>query len=120
MEFTEQHAIYLQIADYLCEQILIGTWTEGDRVPSVREMAVSLEVNPNTVARTYAYLQEKGVIAIQRGVGYFVADGGYPSTQALKRDDFIKKDLPRVFKTMDLLQIDFGELRTYYDRHAQN
>ena len=58
MEFHKKDAIYLQIADLMCERILRGTWPENERIPSVRELAVSLEVNPNTVMRTYAYLQE--------------------------------------------------------------
>ena len=53
MEFDQHKPIYLQIADAICERILTGQWPEGDRIPSVRECGVSLEVNPNTVARSY-------------------------------------------------------------------
>ena len=49
MEFTASQAIYLQIADQICERILCGQWKEGERIPSVREMGESIQVNPNTV-----------------------------------------------------------------------
>ena len=59
MKFDDNKAIYLQISDLICENILEGKWNEGYRIPSVRDMAVSLEVNPNTVSRTYALLESK-------------------------------------------------------------
>ena len=74
MEFGDSNAIYLQIADQLSENILLRKWSPGDRIPSVRELAVSVEVNPNTVMRTFNYLQEKGIIYNKRGIGYFVSD----------------------------------------------
>ena len=56
MDFEKKQAIYMQIGDHICENILSGRWNEGERLPSTREMAVSMEVNPNTVMRTYTYL----------------------------------------------------------------
>ena len=53
MEFKDTQSIYLQIADLFCENILLKKWKPGDRIPSVREMAVNIEVNPNTVMRTF-------------------------------------------------------------------
>src|SRR5271169_1688117 len=66
MEFQESQAIYLQIADMLCENVLRGSWKPGDRVPSIRELAESIAVNPNTVVRAYSYLQDHGIIYNQR------------------------------------------------------
>ena len=56
MQFRETASIYLQIADYICEKILLKEWKVDERVPSVRELAMQLEVNPNTVMRTYEFL----------------------------------------------------------------
>ena len=53
MEFGKDQAIYLQIADLICENILSGEWAAETKIPSVRELAINLEVNPNTVMRTY-------------------------------------------------------------------
>ncbi len=116
MDFQSKKAIYLQIADYVCEKILLNLWKEKDKIPSVRELAVSLEVNPNTVVRTYAFLEEKNMITMQRGIGYFVSEGGFLSAMALKKEEFLTEDLPHVFKAMDLLGIDIKELHSLYKK----
>ncbi|MCK5329904.1 MAG: GntR family transcriptional regulator [Candidatus Marinimicrobia bacterium] len=117
MEFRTDQAIYLQISDYICEMILTGKWESGAKIPSIRELAVDIEVNPNTVLRTYAYLQQKEIIFNRRGIGYFVADGASKSTRHLKQDDFISNDLPRLFKTMDVLTISIEELEKLYRQY---
>ncbi|MFO7369759.1 MAG: GntR family transcriptional regulator [Bacteroidales bacterium] len=115
MEFGDSNAIYLQIADHFCENILLGKWNSGDRIPSVREMAVGIEVNPNTVLRTYNYLQEKGIIYNKRGIGYFVSDDGLEKTLQLRKEDFVGHELPRFFKAMSLLNITMDELQVYFE-----
>lgn len=85
MNFKKPKAIYMQIADYICESILAAELKGGDRIQSVREMAAQVEVNPNTVARTFTYLQEKEIIFNKRGVGYFVAEDALEKTKVLKK-----------------------------------
>jgi len=119
MEFQKDQPIYLQIADLICENILSGEWQEETRLPSVRELAISLEVNPNTVMRTFTYLQDKKIIYNQRGIGYFVAAGARELTRALKREDFINAWLPQVFKMMNLLQIDINEVQRLYHNYTK-
>ena len=111
MEFRQNQAIYLQIADHISERILSGTWTEGERIPSIREMSEDIMVNPNTVMRSYNYLQEQGIIYNQRGIGYFVAEGAHQKTLELKKKNFIRRELPRIFRTMDLLHLTCEDLR---------
>lgn len=111
MNFKKPKAIYMQIADYLCESILAAELKGGDRIQSVREMAAQVEVNPNTVARTFTYLQEKEIIFNKRGVGYFVAADALERTKALKKEAFINQFLPEVFKLMELLGISFEDLK---------
>ncbi|MFA8433575.1 MAG: GntR family transcriptional regulator [Marinifilaceae bacterium] len=110
MEFDNQQAIYLQIADHICEHILMGKWIEGERIASVREMAVSIEVNPNTVMRTYSHLQDKGIIFNKRGIGYFVSEGALKEIKEMKKIVFIESELPKLFNTMYLLNISPKEL----------
>lgn len=118
MDFHDNRAIYLQIADLFCENILSGKWNSGDRIPSVREMAVNIEVNPNTVMRTFNYLQEKEIIFNKRGIGYFVAEDGFEKVRSLKKRDFIEKELPRIFKSMDLLNLEIRDLEDLYEKHS--
>jgi len=119
MEFHKKDAIYLQIADLMSERILRGTWPENKRIPSVRELAVNLEVNPNTVMRTYAYLQEHEIIFNKRGIGYFVAADGQQATRQLLKSDFVCNELPRVFNTLELLDLDFDELYALYQAYQE-
>ncbi len=114
MEFRDNQAIYLQIADYFCEKILLKKWQSGEKIPSVRELAVDIEVNPNTVVRTYNFLQEKEIIFNKRGIGYFVAEDGFEKTRDFKKSTFIEQDLPAVFKTIRLLNIDIEEVKTMF------
>ena len=114
MEFRKKDAIYLQIADLMCERILRRHWPEEDRIPAVRELAVDLEVNPNPVMRAYAYLQEEGIIYNKRGIGYFVASNGVQTTRALMKSNFVRNDLPHVFRTLALLDMDLKELHSLY------
>ena len=119
MVFRQNEAIYLQIADLACENVLSGAWQPGDRVPSVRELAGEIEVNPNTVVRTYAYLQDQGIIVNQRGLGYFVAERAPDVTRELMRRTFVSRDLPRVFRTMDLLGMGMDELASLNEARAR-
>lgn len=119
MDFKQQKAIYMQIADYILDNILAERLQTGDRVQSVREMASTVQVNPNTVVRTYNYLQDEGIIFNQRGIGYFVSDDAYEKTRQLKKESFTKQHLPEVFKMMRLLQIDFEDLKEIYQK-SQN
>lgn len=66
--------IYRQIADQVRQAVASGVLRTGDRLPSVREMAVDLAINPNTVAKAYQELEREGVIETPRGRGSFVAD----------------------------------------------
>ncbi len=116
MEFRESQAIYLQIADYICEAILIEKWKEGDRIPSVRELAVNMEVNPNTAMRTFNYLQDKGIIFNKRGIGYFINEDGKSKTLELMREDFIYLEIPRFVKSMKLLDVSLSDIERYYKK----
>ncbi len=116
MDFRESQAIYLQIADYICETILKDKWQGGARIPSVRELAVSMEVNPNTVMRTFNYLQEKGIIFNKRGIGYFITEEGKSKTMELKKQEFIEEQIPRFIKTMKLLGIEMKDFEKFYSQ----
>ena len=94
MKFKESKSIYLQIADRICDEILQGQYTEEERIPSVREYAATVEVNANTVVRTYDYLQGQEIIHNKRGIGYFVSAGAKDRIIALRKNTFLHEDLP--------------------------
>ncbi|MES2417875.1 MAG: GntR family transcriptional regulator [Bacteroidota bacterium] len=114
MEFRDNKAIYLQIAEYVCEHILLTKWAADEKIPSVRELAVELEVNPNTVMRTYELLQNKNIIMNKRGIGFFVTDTAVVNVKDYRKTQFMEEELPVVFRNVYLLNIDFDELQSRY------
>jgi DNA-binding transcriptional regulator YhcF (GntR family) len=119
MQFNQSQSIYLQIADYVCEKILLKQWKADDKVPSVRDLAVQLEVNPNTVMRTYDWLQQLGIIYNQRGIGFFVAADGLLNALAQRKKEFLEKELPIFFRNLYLLDMEPDDLKTPYEQFKQ-
>ena len=65
--------MYLQIMDQIKQKIAVGDWAAGEEIPSIRQLAVSLQVSVITVKRAYLELEREGVIVTQHGKGSFVA-----------------------------------------------
>jgi DNA-binding transcriptional regulator YhcF (GntR family) len=110
MDFKETQPIYMQITDWSCEQILLGNWQSEDRAPSVRELGALLEVNPNTVARAYEFLDKKEIFINKRGVGFFISPNAVDKIREFRKKRFFEEELPVVFKTMKLLNIGIEEI----------
>ena len=114
MEFNQPKGIYQQIADQVCDRILQGEWNGGERIPSIRELAVNLGVNPNTVTRSYQSLLDSQIIENRRGIGYFVTGEAKQNIMRERKSEFIVDELPNLFRTMRLLDIGIDEIRDYY------
>jgi GntR family transcriptional regulator len=110
MEFEQPRSIYQQIADQIRDRILCGEWPSGERIPSIRDLAVTLGVNPNTVTKSYQALTDRGIIENQRGLGYFVAEDASRRILEEMRNDFVSQELPRLFRRMRLLGVGIDEL----------
>ncbi len=119
MQFRESQAIYIQIADHVCEKILLKEWLPEGRIPSVRELAVQLEVNPNTVMRTYEFLQQKEIIFNQRGIGFFVGVQAVKQVTQYWMETFVEKDLPQVFRSMCLLGMNPEDLVKPFEKYKK-
>ena len=114
MEFRDNEAIYLQIAGYVGEKILRQQLLPDEKILSVRDLAGELQVNPNTVMRTYEFLQNQGVVYNKRGIGFFVASDAEEKVKQLRRTRFLEQDLPELFKSMLLLDISPEEIQERY------
>jgi GntR family transcriptional regulator len=110
----------MQIADHICDGILQGKWNEGERIPSVRELAVLMEVNPHTILRSYEYLQNRDIIFNRRGLGYSVSVSGKDQITAYRKERFIEIELPLFFSTLKLLNIGIEEVNARYDLQIRN
>ena len=120
MNFNENRPIYLQIIEFFSDQIMTKEWQAGDRIPSVREIAVQMEVNPNTAIRAFHDLQEEGVLYNQRGVGYFVEENAFNIVKEKKRREFVNDKLPLLFKDMDQLDFTIEDLKTVYQNRKSD
>lgn len=114
MKFKESKSIYLQIADRLCDEILQGDYPEGGRIPSVREYAAIVEVNANTVVRSYDHLQGLDIIYNKRGIGYFVVDGAVERIKELHKELFLSDELPQFFGRLNMLGISIAQIEELY------
>ena len=119
MNFKESRAIYLQIADRICDDILLGQDEEEGRIPSVREYASIVEVNANTVMRSYEYLQSQEVIYNKRGIGFFVASGAKMLIHSLRKEQFLKEEVGSFFRQLYTLGISIKEIEKMYYEFIQ-
>ena len=119
MNFKESRAIYLQIADRICDDILLGQYEEEGRIPSVREYASIVEVNANTVMRSYEYLQSQEVIYNKRGIGFFVASGAKMLIHSLRKEQFLKEEVGSFFRQLYTLGISIKEIEKMYYEFIQ-
>ena len=103
MQFTEEKPIWRQIYELIAMRVLSGQWPEGERVASVREMAASVGVNPNTVMRSYEKLEADGIIYNRRGIGFFVSEGAKEHIRQLERQKFMDEELPKLRERLQLL-----------------
>lgn len=117
MNFRETKAIYLQIADRICDEILLGQYVEEARVPSVRQYASTVEVNANTVMRSYDYLQSHGIIYNKRGIGYFVSPLAINHILTLRKEFFMMEEVDYFFKQLSSLGVTAEELSSMYNAY---
>ena len=110
MTFSNDKAIYVQMADRLCDEILAGKYQDDDRIPSVREYSVLLEVNTNTAVKAYDELARANIIYNKRGLGYFVTPGAKKQILKERKQEFMKERLPELFRQMRLLGIGIEEV----------
>lgn len=115
MEFDNNQSIYIQIADTLSDRIINGEFKPGDKIPSVRELAADVGVNPNTIMRTYTELQSKEVIDNKRGIGYFVTPEALDRILLDRKKIFFDKILPQFVKEASQLGISSEELKKHLD-----
>ena len=116
MTFTNDKPIYIQMADRLCDEILSGVYKDDDRIPSVREYAVLLEVNTNTAVKAYEQLAREEVIYNKRGLGYFVTPGAKKQILKARKQEFMRERLPELFRQMRLLDISIADITSEWEK----
>lgn len=117
MNFDSNKAIYLQIADRICDEIVRGVYSDGMRLPSVRELAAQTEVNANTAMRSYEKLADKGIIYNRRGIGFFVAEGARVAIIKERGDELVEHKIGGFFNLLMSLGVTPDALRDSYQKY---
>lgn len=117
MNFINTQSIFIQIADRIADRVLDDTYKADKRIPSVRELASEMEVNPNTVMRSYERLQSREIIYNKRGIGYFIAPDAKEKIKTIRHTEFIEEVLPHVFNEMILLGVNLEEITEAYKNY---
>src|SRR5882724_11913029 len=105
---TDKRPIYLQIMEQIRQRIAVGDWVEGQAIPSIRQLAVDLQVSVITVKRAYLELEREGVIVTQQGKGSQVASN--PGLGMRLQEQELEKHLEQAIRLADLLGIRPKEL----------
>lgn len=115
MEFNENtKPIYLQIADRICDQVTAGTYPPGERIPSVRLLASEMQVNFNTVMRSFEYLASRDIISNKRGVGYFITPEALSKIEIERKATFYNDELKYFFSRLTGMGVTSAELEKLY------
>jgi DNA-binding transcriptional regulator YhcF (GntR family) len=119
MEFRQNEPIYLQIASYIADHILMRKWEGDQKIPSVRDLAILLQVNPNTVMRAYEYLENLKVIFNRRGIGFFVGLEGAAILIQRKKEIFLSQELPEFYSKLYSMNLEIKDLEPGYEEYKR-
>lgn len=105
-KWNEDLPIYRQLRDRVVAMILEGVLSDGDALPSVRNVAAEYRLNPLTVLKGYQELVDEGLVEKKRGRGMFINDGAHKQLLKDERKRFIEKEWPKVVETINRLGLD--------------
>lgn len=108
--WNESQPIYRQLRDRVVAMILEGVLTDGDALPSVRNVAAEYRLNPLTVLKGYQQLVDEQLVEKRRGRGMFVMEGARRQLLKGERERFLEEEWPRVLATINRLGLEPGEL----------
>jgi DNA-binding transcriptional regulator YhcF (GntR family) len=117
MGIKDNRPIYLQIADWLMDEILAEHYRPDERVPSVRECAARSEINANTAVRAYEHLENAGIIYNRRGLGYFVAQDAVSKIVNARRKEFFDNEMTYFFSRLKSMGMTVEELSQHFSNY---
>ena len=115
---ASDRAVYLQIIDQVKRDIALGRLAKEERLPTVRQLAQQLAINPNTIAKAYRQLEQEGIVVTRAGAGAFVAGLDSALSKAVRRK-LICDELDRIVVTAFHMQIDKQTLTDWFHAAAE-
>lgn len=119
MIFNNSKPIYIQILELINYKIMNQEWNPDERIPSVRDLAISYEVNPNTIMRVYERLQSDEIIYKRRGLGYYLSLDARDKIVVRSKNEFITDELPKIFAKLDTFSITISDLEKLYSEYSK-
>ncbi|MDE5586471.1 MAG: GntR family transcriptional regulator [Muribaculaceae bacterium] len=114
---TDNRPIYIRLADQICDRILLEEYHPLERIPSVREYAVSQQVNPATAARAFETLERQGVIFNKRGLGFFVSENASETIRKVRLETLLGEESELFFSRLAVLEVSPEQLREMYSNY---
>ena len=109
-QWNDSQPIYWQLKERTVAMILDGTLSEGDALPSVRNVASEFQLNPITVSKSYQALVDDGLVEKRRGLGMFVCAGARKQLLASERNRFLEEEWPAMVSRIEQLGLDVSAL----------
>ena len=114
---TDNRPIYVRLSDQICDRILLDEYRKLERIPSVREYAVSQQVNPATAARAFEILERQGIIFNKRGLGFFVTEDAADIIRKIRLETLLGEESELFFSRLALLEVSPEQLRDMYAQY---
>lgn len=108
--WNDTQPIYWQLRERTVGMILDGSLTAGDALPSVRNVAAEMQVNPITVSKAYQSLVDEGLVEKRRGLGMFVCEGARDQLMKTERERFLTDEWPAIIERIKQLDLDLADL----------
>ena len=109
-QWDDSQPIYLQLRLLVLRRILSGSLAEEEALPSIRQVAADLRINPLTVSRAYQRLTEEGLIYKRRGLGMFVSAGARERALDAERERFLQHEWPELRRRIAELELGIDDL----------
>ncbi len=110
LEWKEDQPIYRQLRDKVAAQIIKGSIKEGEPLPSVRNVAVDLQINPLTASKAYQELVDEDLVEKKRGLGMYVLKGARSKLLTLEKKKFLEEEWPEILVRIQALGLDVKDL----------
>lgn len=113
LDLSSDKSIYVQIAEIIENDILLGNLKEEEQAPSTNQFAKVYQINPATAGKGLNILVEEGILYKKRGIGMFVAEGARKKIIKKRQSSFFKEILPEIINEADRLEITIDEIINY-------
>lgn len=119
LDLNSDKSIYVQIAETIENEILIGNLKEEDQAPSTNEFAKVYQINPATAGKGLNVLVDEGILYKKRGIGMFVSEGARKRIIKKRQSSFFKERLPEIMTEADRLEIPIEEIKKFIKEYKE-